>query len=40
MFARIRSAFTPRARSFRKDGYNCDTLRMQAYRVASGNLYS
>lgn len=40
MFARLRSVFAPRPRTMRKDDFACDTLRMQAYRIASGNLYS
>lgn len=40
MFARIRSRMTPTVKSFRREGYSCDTLRVQAYRIASSNLYS
>lgn len=40
MFTRIRTALTPRVKSYRREGYSCDTLRVQAYRVASGHLYS
>lgn len=40
MFARFRSALTPRVKSFRRDGFSCDTSRVHAHRIASGNLYS
>lgn len=40
MFARIRNAFTPRCKSFRRDGYSADTLRVKAYRLAAANMYS
>lgn len=40
MFARIRSAMTPRAKSFRREGFNCDSLRSDAFRLISRNMYS
>lgn len=40
MFNRLRSRMTPSVKSFRSEGFNCDILRMDAYRVASRNMYS
>lgn len=39
MFKRLRARMSA-TNEFRREGFNCDTLRMEAYRVASSNLYS